>query len=93
MDTNSDPVAIDYPIPANDDSIRTIQLMISAISEEIIQAKGFGKDELDSKGELSAPVDSSTKPVGKETVDASVGESYVKNIENSTEEKAIEEEE
>ena len=93
VDTNSDPVAIDYPIPANDDSIRTIQLIISAISEEIIQAKGFGKDELDSKGELSAPVDGSTKPVVKETVDASEGESYVKNIENSTEEKAIEEEE
>ena len=93
VDTNSDPVAIDYPIPANDDSIRTIQLIISAISEEIIQAKGFGKDELDSKGELSAPVDGSTKPVVKETVDASEGESYVKNIENSTEEKPIEEEE
>ena len=93
VDTNSDPVRIDYPIPANDDSIRTIQLIISAISEKIIQAKGFGKDELDSKGELSAPVDGSTKPVVKETVEASKGESYVKNIENSTEENAIEEEE
>ncbi|SVC27503.1 uncharacterized protein METZ01_LOCUS280357 [marine metagenome] len=93
VDTNSDPLRIDYPIPANDDSIRTIQLIISAISEKIIQAKGFGKDELDSKGELSAPVDGSTKPVVKETVEASKGESYVKNIENSTEENAIEEEE
>lgn len=36
VDTNTNPNSVDYPIPANDDSIRTIQLIISAISNEIL---------------------------------------------------------
>ena len=36
VDTNTNPNSVDYPIPANDDSIRTIQLIISAISDEIL---------------------------------------------------------
>ena len=31
VDSNTDPTLIDYPIPANDDSIRTIQLILSLI--------------------------------------------------------------
>ena len=38
VDTNTNPNSVDYPIPANDDSIRTIQLIISAISDEILSA-------------------------------------------------------
>ncbi|NOZ04210.1 MAG: 30S ribosomal protein S2 [FCB group bacterium] len=40
VDSNTDPTPIDYPIPANDDSIRTIQLIISAITDAIISARG-----------------------------------------------------
>ena len=36
VDTNTNPNSVDYPIPANDDSIRTIQLIISAITDEIL---------------------------------------------------------
>ena len=36
VDTNTNPNSVDYPIPANDDSIRTIQLIMSAISDEIL---------------------------------------------------------
>lgn len=45
VDTNTDPNTVDYPIPANDDSIRTIQLIIAAISDEILQAIGKEKEE------------------------------------------------
>ena len=38
VDTNTDPNSVDYPIPANDDSIRTIQLIIAAISDEILSS-------------------------------------------------------
>jgi len=38
VDTNTSPNSVDYPIPANDDSIRTIQLIISAIADEILAA-------------------------------------------------------
>lgn len=38
VDTNTNPNSVDYPIPANDDSIRTIQLIIAALSDEILTA-------------------------------------------------------
>ncbi len=38
VDSNSDPSPIDYPIPANDDSIRTIQLIISALADAVNDA-------------------------------------------------------
>ncbi|HDN59719.1 MAG: 30S ribosomal protein S2 [Candidatus Neomarinimicrobiota bacterium] len=39
VDTNGDPTMVDYPIPANDDSIQTIQLIVGAIADAIIEAK------------------------------------------------------
>ena len=39
VDSNTDPRKIDYPIPANDDSIRTIQLIISTLTDAVIEAK------------------------------------------------------
>jgi small subunit ribosomal protein S2 len=40
IDTNTDPTPIDYPIPANDDSIRTIGLITRYIADVIMEAKG-----------------------------------------------------
>ena len=39
VDSNTNPDKVEYPIPANDDSIRTIQLIISSLADAIIQAK------------------------------------------------------
>jgi len=39
LDTNADPTVVDYPIPANDDSIQTIQLIITELANAIIEAK------------------------------------------------------
>ena len=38
--SNTNPNNISYPIPANDDSIRTIQLLISSIADTILEANG-----------------------------------------------------
>ena len=38
VDTNTDPEIIDYPIPANDDSIRTIKLIVGEVSRAICDA-------------------------------------------------------
>ena len=35
VDTNTDPEVIDYPIPANDDSIRAIKLIVGEVSRAI----------------------------------------------------------
>ena len=36
LDTNCDPNAVDIPIPANDDAVRSIKLIISALSDAIV---------------------------------------------------------
>ena len=39
VDSNTDPNKVQFPIPANDDSIRTIQIIISQLSNSIIEAQ------------------------------------------------------
>ncbi|MEE9190896.1 MAG: 30S ribosomal protein S2 [Candidatus Neomarinimicrobiota bacterium] len=47
VDSNSDPRPITYPIPANDDSIRTVQIIISAISDTIIENRSGSKESIE----------------------------------------------
>jgi len=39
VDTNCNPDEIDYPIPANDDAIRTIRLVCSKVADAVIEGK------------------------------------------------------
>lgn len=39
VDTNCDPTGIDYVIPGNDDAIRSVKLIASAMADAIIEAK------------------------------------------------------
>lgn len=39
VDTNCDPSGIDYVIPGNDDAIRSVKLIASAIADAVIEAK------------------------------------------------------
>ncbi len=39
IDTNADPDLIDYPIPANDDAMRSIKLIINILTEGILEGK------------------------------------------------------
>jgi|TARA_B110000008_G_C16873137_1_gene525640 small subunit ribosomal protein S2 len=39
LDTNCDPNAVDIPIPANDDAVRSIKLIISSLSDAVITGK------------------------------------------------------
>jgi len=46
VDTNVDPTDITYPIPANDDSIRSISLVTKIIADAVIEGrKGFEAEE------------------------------------------------
>ena len=45
IDSNTDPNKISYPIPANDDSLRTIQLLIGSIADAILEIKSSKKDD------------------------------------------------
>jgi small subunit ribosomal protein S2 len=45
VDSNTNPKKVDYPIPANDDSMRTIQLIISALADSVLNASGKSSEE------------------------------------------------
>ncbi len=39
VDSNTNPKKVDFPIPANDDSMRTIQLIISALADAVLESR------------------------------------------------------
>ncbi len=52
VDTNCDPNLVDYPIPGNDDAIRSVRAIIGAVTSEIKKAKS----EYDSSAAKKQPV-------------------------------------
>ena len=69
VDSNTDPNKVDFAIPANDDSMRTIQLIIASLADTIIEAKSSGKDVEKSKDESGKDVRQST---GKESENSKI---------------------
>ena len=64
VDTNCDPDVIDFPIPGNDDAIRSIRLFAKMVSDTVLEAKAtapdreqetvsFGGEGLESEAEVS----------------------------------------
>ena len=49
IDSNTDPTLVNYPIPANDDSLRTIQLITETLTTAIITARGGQSFEVEEK--------------------------------------------
>ncbi len=45
VDTNCDPAGIDYIIPANDDAIRAIKLLVGKIADAVLEGKDMRKEE------------------------------------------------
>jgi len=45
VDTNCDPSGVDYIIPANDDAIRAIKLLVGKIADAVIEGKSMRKEE------------------------------------------------
>ncbi|MGO3181452.1 MAG: 30S ribosomal protein S2 [Aequorivita sp.] len=71
VDTNSDPRVIDYVIPSNDDASKSIESIMSFVSEAVIEGlserKSGGKDDEDAeKMEKAAKKDKAAKPAKKE---------------------------
>jgi len=45
VDTNCNPLNIDYVIPSNDDAIRAIKLLVSKVADAILEGKAMRKEE------------------------------------------------
>ena len=83
VDSNTDPSNIDYPIPANDDSIRTIQLIMTIISDTILEAKA---DKKSNKSDNNID-DIKTKKISKIKTEDSTNSEKENQINNETKEK------
>ncbi len=71
LDTNCDPDEVDYPIPANDDAIKSIALITSAIADKIIEGleEGGLKEKLEFSQEAEESGEGEVKEVEKETAE------------------------
>jgi small subunit ribosomal protein S2 len=56
IDTNTDPDPIDYPIAANDDAIKSISVIMRALSDAILEGKAKGKEEQAAASETTGEV-------------------------------------
>ncbi len=90
VDSNTNPKIVDYPIPANDDSIRTIQLIIAAVADEILQAMGKENVEEVIEAKEALPVET-VKESSEEAQEVSVSEETADELEKDSNEKVIEE--
>ena len=96
VDTNTDPTTVSHVIPANDDSIRTIQLIISALTDTILsaQVKEVDKTEDNGEGEIAIETAVRVEAVDKE-IEAAGNTAAVREIgyenKGSEEEISVEE--
>jgi small subunit ribosomal protein S2 len=76
LDTNCDPDLIDYPIPGNDDAIRSINLFCREIADAVIEGKAIYEEEqgIGGEGEENASLDAEAAAA------ANVSEEEVKEI-------------
>jgi len=70
VDTNTNPFSLDYPIPANDDSIKTIKLIMSYISDSILEAVGGSQN----KEVTEDSIQSTEKDASNDEADKSIDE-------------------
>ena len=67
LDTNSDPDVVDYGIPANDDAIRSVNLMCELVADAVLA--GTGKEQISveemSAGEITPAVEATEAPAAE----------------------------
>ncbi|MFA5113016.1 MAG: 30S ribosomal protein S2 [Candidatus Margulisiibacteriota bacterium] len=57
VDTNTDPDEIDYPIPGNDDAIRSIKLLTSIVASAVLAGREMSKPVEEQTEEIAAPLE------------------------------------
>jgi small subunit ribosomal protein S2 len=66
LDTNCDPDLIDFPIPGNDDAIRSIQLFCREMAEAINEGKALNVEPEEEAAEEEAPAEEAAAPAAEE---------------------------
>ena len=72
IDTNCDPDMVDYVIPGNDDAVRSIKVVLGALTNAIVEANGgtlvdYVTEDENKKAKFDKSESKKTKEVKKET--------------------------
>lgn len=70
VDTNSDPTLVSYPIPANDDAIRAIDLIVGYVKDAILKGKAQAKTSTKADDKPAGKAD---EPKGAKPADDTAG--------------------
>ncbi|MDP3998669.1 MAG: 30S ribosomal protein S2 [bacterium] len=81
VDTNADPGQVDWSIPANDDAVKSIQLITSYIADAVIEGKEMGKkqEEKEEKAQKVDEPETKDAKVVKKTKKSEVGKDTKKS--------------
>lgn len=102
VDTNTDPDLIDFPIPANDDSVKTVELITKVITDAIVEGNtiskirmaelGADQERNDKEGEFEFDDDKNKRRLRerrpRRNNDRRPGNAPIANESNSNEEKS-----
>lgn len=78
VDTNCDPDLVDYPIPGNDDAIRSVRLILQVVTQSITTARAeFEAKHGRRKQEEAAPAAASAQPAADAAAPAAPAEEVV----------------
>lgn len=66
LDTNCDPVIVDVPIPANDDAIRSIKLIVGKLADAIYEGRHGQPDNQDDYDEFEEGMEEDDYPSAEE---------------------------
>lgn len=74
LDTNCDPLVADVAIPANDDAIRSIKLIVGKLADAIYEGRHGQPDNQDDYDELEDRLDAGDYPEAEEEIEEAVEE-------------------
>jgi len=83
VDSNCDPTLVDYPIPANDDAIKSIRLITTKIADAIIEGKALLKEkeaEMEKAKEAEEKVEESEAEKGGEEKELQMKEEKMEEV-------------
>ena len=91
IDTNADPDEVEYPMPGNDDAIRSIKLLTGLVAEAVLAGRELSKPLEERADQIAVPleeVEAAETLTEEERIEA-LGLAKVKEKESAEEEKRV----
>jgi small subunit ribosomal protein S2 len=63
VDTNCNPLSVDYVIPSNDDAIRAIKLLVAKVADAVLEGKAMRKEEMPEEQVPAEAVEAAQRPM------------------------------